>query len=196
VQVLEAWPFDARALAERGLLLLDMGRLQDGRRALGEALERQPGQPALVAALARAERETAAEEKRVLSEESLAEVLAAPGRLRGLDRAFEPLARLQQGRGILALSDGQVRLEAAGRELNALHRWVRPRLELEADRFEGWWSRRIHEAVFASIEPDSEIQTEQVPVIAGQLQDNAARIDLLEEDYWLRWTSSALPPAA
>jgi tetratricopeptide (TPR) repeat protein len=185
-EVLCAHPNDVRALAEKGLLLLDSAHLKEARDLLTGAVERLPGTPTLLAALARLEREEARAESLRLSEESIREVFEAPDRLRLLGGGFEPLIHLQKGRAVLVLQDGQIRRDLAAKELDKLHKWVRPHLEPELKSFEAWWGHRLNEQVFLPIQPDTKVESEDVEGISTRLAAHAAEIDALEEAFGLR----------
>ncbi len=194
-QVLSLWPQDAKALAERALLRLDAGRWSEARALILSALDILPATPALLASLARVEREEARAEKKTLREAQAA-VLDPSLRLRALNPAFQPLAHLQKGRAFLALTDGMDRLHGAAKELTHLRQWIRPFLGRTEDRFEKWWGGRIEERVFFQIGPEPEVQTTEVETVTAILAERSAEIDLLEEDFWGRLSAGPAPVIA
>ena len=194
VQILQERPEDTRALAEKGLLLLDSGTLEEARELLAGAVARLPGTPVLLTALARVEREHARSLALRLGQESQAKVFEAPDRLRSLGGRFEPLIHLQKGRAVLSLQDGQIRRDLAAKELNRLHIWMRPHL-IEGDSFESWWSRRLNEQVFLPIQPEADIRSEDVDEIANRIEAHAPEIDTLDESFGLKKDPGTIPIA-
>jgi tetratricopeptide (TPR) repeat protein len=182
-EALEKSASDPRALGEKALLLLESGRPAEARSLLAGALAMAPNAPGLLAALARAEREEAALEHRRL-DEAEDEVLAAPQRLRTLAPAFLPLASLQEGRALLALTDGQVRIAKAGRAFDRLHREIRRMAQADAGRendFGTWWSGEVTRWALGPAAETSQVTAADVPAIEDHQRRHAARIDLLEE---------------
>lgn len=182
-RVLDIWAYDLRALAEKGLLLADSGQLEEARALLVAALEHMPGAPILAGALARVERERAQREFRPYTELSAAEVQEPSMRLRALNPVYEPLTHLQRGRAILALQDGHARLAGAARELDQLHRWMRPHLAPSQDTFQAWWSQGLEEHVFSPFPVEASIGPEDVAGIADRIERNRRQTDMLEEDF-------------
>lgn len=184
--ILVIHPNDSHALAEKGFLLIESGELQEAQKLLEGALERLPGTPLFLSALARVEREQARAKSLRLSDESKTMVFAAPDRLRRLIGGFEPLIHLQKGRAVLALHDGQVRRDLAAKEFNRLHEWMRPHLEPDLESFEAWWSQRLNEQVFLPLPPDAHVMPEVVEELSLRLDARAVKIDFLDEAYSLR----------
>ncbi|MEX1365810.1 MAG: hypothetical protein AB1Z98_21965 [Nannocystaceae bacterium] len=174
-------PHDTRALAELGLLLADTKQLDEARARLGAEAELRKGDPLLWSSLARAVREGARAHGVRLDEATIEQVLAAPEHLRHLDRIYEPLAYLQEGRAYLALTDGAARLEGAAHAFDGLRRWTaRPS---NPSSFEHWVGEQVRCYAFEGQDLDTEITSPNVEEIASTIDRNARRVDALEEDF-------------
>ncbi|MEE8586276.1 MAG: tetratricopeptide repeat protein [Acidobacteriota bacterium] len=205
-RVLEAQPFQTKARAEKGLLLLEWGRYEQAGAFLAESVALYPGDGALRYALARAERKAAQKESRPLSSVEPGAVTAAWESLHELNPAFYPLEQLGKGSAWLAHRDGNVRRRKALKAFSSLRKWTHPYLRYtgkgkspgaedpttirrqyeEKKGFEPWFSREVQALVFGPIPIHRELKNADLECIDERLHRYAAPIERLEEDFAVR----------
>jgi hypothetical protein len=156
-QAESARPLDPSIAAERLALALERGEEDAGAR-LANQLTIQPASALLLALRARVDRERARREMRRLDDAALAELTAAPRRLRDLDPGLTPLYHFQRGLAAMALLDGSARTDRAIDGFSCFRRALAYRVTEEHEGpqdplsrggqgFHRWIQRRVREDV-------------------------------------------------
>ena len=199
-------PYETRARAEKGLLLLESKEYEEAKRFLKESIALFPGEAALRYALARTERELARRERRRFDPAQADIVTAEWNRLRLLNPAFGPLEDLGKGRAWLVQLDGHIVREKALGSFKHIRQWMRPylrfignggeaqnndpvdirRLYAKKKGFAPWWSREIQAYLFGPIDINVALEDEHLDLIGQRLGRYHHAVDTLEEDFALR----------
>jgi tetratricopeptide (TPR) repeat protein len=164
-------------------------------RRLAVELGKYPASTRLLVLKARVEREQARLSQRRLTEESLAELLLAPARLRALDPSLVPVFHLQRGLAALALTNGDMRRQKAAEGFESFRRVVARRAaEERADReasrdfraagmlgFHEWLCETTEARLFRGLPVQGEVSAESVQALEQSLPAARALFEEVEE---------------
>jgi tetratricopeptide (TPR) repeat protein len=188
-------PLDAQVAAGKAALQWCRGDREQARLSVLTRLDRQKGAAPLLVLKARLDRETARSEQRRLSEQALAGLLEAPGRLRDLDLALMPVFHLEKGLAALALLDGAVRTEGAANAFTAFRHTVSRRAAAESadrqasrdarernrPRFHEWLQGTPNSRLFPGVPDPETVLPEDVAVVERILSERPFAFDELED---------------
>ncbi len=83
------------------------------------------------------------------------------------------------------MTDGLPLRNAASRDFKRLRKYTTEKPDVP-DEFRAWWSDQIDGLLFANIDPQADLSSDNIGVVQQALKTNQYRIDTLEEDFTFR----------